>query len=740
MRGWNTWDVDHLNGLVYLPDGLRVRVFLVDEITGEVKQDFWQSGEQSLLGAHSGQDWKRPGGYAEIGLRWARQDGKIQALLRYAAQEEQAAIEVMSLEGSAGKLRIMVDGFWGAEVSVQAGEDLADVDLALLVDCGGRTWQMAWQGAASQGSIARMEGVPVLQGSLTQGVKLALAPRGTPLPEAASLLSTQQSAYQERRLRTQGWLQDAADGLTRALHWNTIWEPRKGRVCSPVSRDWSRHTHWGGYVLFDWDTFFAAVMCALEDPSLAEANLRAILQEVTPRGFVPNFGAASATSEDRSQPPVGGYCALKVAGMSSLSGSTPAWVGELFTSLSRWHDWWFSARDGNRDGLLEWGSDPLPSSPWYECDTIRAAMYESGLDNSPMYDEVVFNPETHTMELADVGLNALYALDAWALAELAQRLGKKAEAARLREEYAQMTERINTRLWDETVGLYRNRHWDGRFSNHHSPTLFYPLLAGIVPAERAVRMIAGYLMDEESFWGEYVLPSIARDDPGYRQVETLREGMRWATHDYWRGRIWPPMNFLVGEGLRRAGRATEATLLAEKSLRLFLQEWQAENHIHENYNDLTGEGDDVPNSHPVYHWGALLAFLALQELADYQPWEGGWRFGDGSGKAAALHNLSLAEGHLSVESGPQGLKVILDGSLLVETDAPVVVSGYQRTPEIIKLKVSGAADACELRLGGLPQGDKLLVTLNGDRLAKTLQADGILQLEVSLPAVVWVEV
>ena len=31
VKCWNTWDVDHLNGLVYLPDGLRVRIFLVDE-------------------------------------------------------------------------------------------------------------------------------------------------------------------------------------------------------------------------------------------------------------------------------------------------------------------------------------------------------------------------------------------------------------------------------------------------------------------------------------------------------------------------------------------------------------------------------------------------------------------------------------------------------------------------------------------------------------------------------------
>ena len=32
--------------------------------------------------------------------------------------------------------------------------------------------------------------------------------------------------------------------------------------------------------------------------------------------------------------------------------------------------------------------------------------------------------------------------------------------------------------------------------------------------------------------------------------------------------------------------------LAQKGLHLFLQEWQGESHIHENYNTLTGDGDD----------------------------------------------------------------------------------------------------------------------------------------------------
>ena len=84
-------------------------------------------------------------------------------------------------------------------------------------------------------------------------------------------------------------------------------------------------------------------------------------------------------------------------------------------------------RDGNCDGLLEWGSDPyeLVSKLGYEANNMKAAMYESGLDNSPMYDGVKYNEKSNTMELIDVGLNALYALDCWALMEIASILERK---------------------------------------------------------------------------------------------------------------------------------------------------------------------------------------------------------------------------------------------------------------------------------------------------------------------------
>ena len=52
---------------------------------------------------------------------------------------------------------------------------------------------------------------------------------------------------------------------------------------------------------------------------------------------------------------------------------------------------------------------------------------------------------------------------------------------------------------------------------------------------------------------------------------------------------------------------------AQKSYDLFLKEWREKGHVHENYNAITGTGDDVTSSDRFYHWGALLGYVEYLE-------------------------------------------------------------------------------------------------------------------------------
>jgi putative isomerase len=42
-------------------------------------------------------------------------------------------------------------------------------------------------------------------------------------------------------------------------------------------------------------------------------------------------------------------------------------------------------------------------------------------------------------------------------------------------------------------------------------------------------------------------------------------------------------------------------------------EWTEDGHVHENYNGITGDGDDVTNSDRFNHRGALLGYMRYME-------------------------------------------------------------------------------------------------------------------------------
>ena len=719
-KGWNTWDVRHLNAVVLLPSQLRIIFSLADPATGEVKDDFGWRENLHRLGPHT-----TDGSYCRIDLKW----DQAVVSFEYAAQGDRLVCRVTQDTTTPPlALGINVDGAWGAELVAGAHGFITNKQQA--------TWNVGVARVArvtDDGKVRRVE--PHVPATFTLAAPVLVEATPGEFSNVDSMLAfidQQRSAYAKSGLSSDGWLAEAAEALTRAIAWNTIWEPIKGRVCTPVSRDWCKGPFFGSYVLFDWDTFFCAVMAQLEDPQLATANALAILQEVSAAGFVPNFGCEFGPSEDRSQPPVGAYCVLKLYRASALANAKRGreLLERAFPVLSRWHAWWMPHRDGNHDGLLEWGSDSVPGyrDDW-QSNNMQAAMYESGLDNSPMYDEAVYNPQTHTMELADVGLNALYAMDAWALSEIARELDQPTLSQNFATEYAEMAQRINAEMWSDEAGIYLNKHWDGRFSPHLSPTLFYPLIAGIAPRERAERMVREHLLNEREFWGQYVMPSIARSDPGY------------AGNDYWRGRIWGPMNFLVSEGLRRYRFDDVAHQFARRGLDLLLQEWRAEGHVHENYNTDTGDGDDVPSSDPMYTWGALLGYVAVQELVDCEPWNG-WRFGNLSGEPASLRGVRVSEGTLDVDMGRDGLRVSLNGTLIIATDRPVLITGYQRTRSRLIFQIPGVSETpgIWMRVGNLPPSRRVQVK-QGTAPAVEMATDelGTVQFSVNAPCTVEIE-
>lgn len=443
---------------------------------------------------------------------------------------------------------------------------------------------------------------PYLGLELSNPVALSTG-RPRSLDEIRSIIETQAQAV-ELAVPGDEASRDILNAIQYCTAWDTIYEPNHQRVVTPVSRWWNDHRY-GGYALFCWDTFFAGVLASIDHPDLACANVVEILREATEDGFVPNLGSGSGrTTRDRSQPPVGSICVWDI-----YQQHARRWLLEqCFEPLLTWNRWWLKARE--QDGYLCWGSTPYEpvigdNREISQQNTRFGAALESGLDNSPMYDDIPFDDQgNHLMQLADVGLMSLYIADCKALARIASELGRQTEVEELTNNAKTMSEAMQT-LWSKEDGLFLNKRLDtGAFEYRLSPTHFYPLLAEVATPQQAQRMVNEHLLNEDEFWGEWVLPSIAKNDPAYPD------------QDYWRGRIWAPMNWLVYLGLCNYDElAAMRAALAEKSKTLFLKEWREHRHIHENYNNDTGEGCDVESSDYFYHWGCLLGLIALRENA-----------------------------------------------------------------------------------------------------------------------------
>ena len=68
----------------------------------------------------------------------------------------------------------------------------------------------------------------------------------------------------------------------------------------------------------------------------------------------------------------------------------------LFDDLLDWSDWFYRERVLAPWGLVALGSDEVHYQDYSE-HAMQGARFESGLDNSPMYDGNFYDPSTHQM-------------------------------------------------------------------------------------------------------------------------------------------------------------------------------------------------------------------------------------------------------------------------------------------------------------------------------------------------------
>ncbi len=580
--------------------GLRVVFTTRDGERRDLEDWYWMV---SRVGPHA-----PDGSYARMEFDLAAEPspssrpGESSLILEWSRRED--AVALRAVAGAPGRLELVGDVPWGWEARWEETPD-------------------GWRASPGSVEIAAVFG-PRAGGRVATVV--AWEPREAPLARARHLLprldrwiDDARADWDRRRPRSSGAAEGLVEAVTNNLMWTVLLQPETGRLYAPAGRRWIFPKPGDGasapddWTVFGWDSFFNALALATVSGHLAWEVLLAGLASRYPNGNVPNWRSRRGGTPDRSQPPVGSFAALKLHLLCPDEDAlAAAWPG-----LRAWSDWWVAdkggrpRREGLTPGLLAWGSDAalVPGRdqlPEWEVGARghQRAAWESGQDDLPLWEEAEWDPRREILAMSAVDLCSYRALDLECLSRIARILGDPAAARQFDAERRRLVATMNEVLWSEAAGLYLDELPAGR-SRRVAASNFLPMVAGVPSARQAQRMV-GVLRDPARFRGDWILPTIARDDPAFDDQQ------------YWRGSIWPPMNYLVLQGLRRYRFDELASELAWKGALMFLADCRRTGFCRENFDARSGRGQ----GRRFQSWGPLFALGAIEEFVDACPWRG----------------------------------------------------------------------------------------------------------------------
>ncbi len=404
---------------------------------------------------------------------------------------------------------------------------------------------------------------------------------------------------------------------------------------------------------WSWDSAFVAMGYAPWNQTRAETELRSLFAGQWENGLLPHivfaqgdgqyfpgpefwqsehaFGAPTGVrTSGIVQPPIHATAALRLYRQSGDRVRAEAFLAELAPKLAAWHEYLYRDRMRSGDGLVEiW-------HPW-----------ESGMDNSPLWDEALARLEPEASEIpayrrVDVELadpaerptDAEYDRYVY-LVELFRRLGYRPDRIRDATPFAlqpvlfnallvqanrdlaeitrivggeperferwatQTAAGLERKLWSEDDALYVD--YDVTTGEHvaaRSAAGLAPLYAGVPSDERAQQLVER-LADSRVEVGDsgWVVTSLSPGDPGFQPTR------------YWRGPIWPVLNWVLQGGLDRYGYSVPAAEVRRGLIALARRSgfW-------EHYDPRSGDG----HGGDTFAWtaGIVLDTLSIESEAE----------------------------------------------------------------------------------------------------------------------------
>jgi glycogen debranching enzyme len=386
---------------------------------------------------------------------------------------------------------------------------------------------------------------------------------------------------------------------------------------------------------WNWDSCLTALGQRHFDEARAWTEIETLFAHQWPCGMVPHivfhkkddgyFPGPEVWATGRpvptsgiTQPPVAGFALRRLYERATDRAAARERARALLPKVADWHRWFYDTRDpageglvaiihpweSGRDNAIDWDEpfERVPTegiAPYTRRDTQHAnpehrptkAQYDRyiwlvehfralGWDTAKLHDASPFR-------VVDPGFNAILIRSCTDLADLADLLGETALAAENRA-FAKTGLAAMERLWSDRHGQYLCH--DRAAGQPIDSASVGGLLAAFaaIPADRAAQ-IATTIAKSGT---RYIVASHPPSDP------------RFDAKRYWRGPVWLVVNYMIADGLSRAGQLDTAAAIIGSSLDLIRESGFAE-----YYDPLMGE----PLGGGRFTWTAamVLEFLAM---------------------------------------------------------------------------------------------------------------------------------
>ncbi|MBA6152892.1 MGH1-like glycoside hydrolase domain-containing protein [Gelidibacter maritimus] len=347
----------------------------------------------------------------------------------------------------------------------------------------------------------------------------------------------------------------------------------------------------GFHGFWAWDSWKHAVGLSYYNIDLAKNQMRAMFDFQSDDGFIVDCIFRDTTIEAHNyrdtKPPLSAWAVAHIY----EKDKDLEFVKELYPKIKKYHEWWYTKRDHDQDGLAEYGSTD---------GTVVAAKWESGMDNAIRFDDskILKNGEgAYSLDQESVDLNAYLYAEKLYLSELAEIINKLEEAKTYKDEAAILKDKIQEQFFDPEDGWFYDTTLDGKtFIKGEGSEGWTALWANAATQEQA-NAVKLKMMDPEKFYTKVPFQTMSAD---HEKFNPLR--------GYWRGPNWLDQAYFGVQGLRNYGFNTEAdqaTIQIIEGADGVLGKGKA---IRENYHPITGEGLNAQN----FSWSAAHLIMLLQ--------------------------------------------------------------------------------------------------------------------------------